>query len=266
MSTKVLGVKIDTVTEGQALDLVAKFLREGRDHYIFTPNPEMVMAAQNDYVLREILNRGDLNICDGKGIKLTCDLLYDKNNKDDLKYFKRISGVDFMLDICDYANRYGFSIYLLGSGSEKTISIAAKKLKDKFPKLNIVGYHPGPIVESIPNKKLKYRSNDNHNVITDIIQTQPDILFVGFGHGKQEKWIAENTKKLPGVKIVMGVGGSFDFISGKIMRAPKILRKMGLEWMWRLLQEPSRIKRVWTALVEFPLAFIKYRDKDKELN
>lgn len=262
MFTKVLGVKVDIITEGEALDLVAKFLTEGRAHTIFTPNPEMIMSAQSDSVLRDILNKGDLNICDGKGIQYTCNILQDKSEKEKNKYFKRIAGIDFMLDICDYASRYGFSVYLLGSGNEQVISKATEKLKKKFANLNIVGYHPGPKIESEANKKLKYRSNDNENVITDIIQTQPDILFVGFGHGKQEKWIAENIKKIPGLKIAMGVGGSFDFISGKITRAPKLLRKVGLEWLWRLAQEPSRINRIWTALVSFPLAFIAHRDKE----
>ncbi len=261
MDIKILGVKIDIVTEGEAIDKVAAFLSEGRDHSIFTPNPEMIMAAQKDSFLREILNNSDLNICDGIGIKYMCNILADKNNEERKKYFKRIAGSDFMLDICNYAADYDFSVYLLGSGDEKTIIKAMKKLKIKYPKLNIAGYHPGPKLESFPNKKLKYRSGDNENVITDIIQTQPDILFVGFGHSKQEKWIYENIKKIPGVKIAMGVGGSFDFISGKIRRAPKFLRKIGLEWLWRLIQQPSRIGRIHTALVKFPLAFIKYKDK-----
>lgn len=262
MYKKVLGVKIDIITEGEAIDLVAKFLTEGRDHMIFTPNPEMIMAAQDDSILMDVLNRSDLNICDGKGIKYVCNILEDKTEKESHRYFKSIAGIDFMMDICEYANTYNFSVYLLGSGNEKVIAKAASKLKNKYPKLNIVGYHPGPQIESLPNKKLKYRSHDNESVITDIVQTQPDIVFVGFGHGKQEKWIAENVKKLPGVRVLMGVGGSFDFISGKVIRAPKLLRKVGLEWAWRLLQEPSRIGRIYTAIVKFPMAFAAHRDKE----
>ena len=264
MHIKIMGVKIDNVTEGEAIDLVVKFLSEGREHLIFTPNPEMIMAAQDDSVLKDILNQSDLNVCDGKGIKYTCALLQNKYEREKTKYFKCVPGADFMIDICDYASKYEFSVYLLGSGNEAVIARAAKNLKRRFPKLIIAGYHPGPMMDSLPNKHLKYRTEDNDSVITDIVQTQPDILFVGFGHGKQEKWIAENIKKLPGIKVAMGVGGSFDYISGRISRAPKFLRKIGLEWCWRLLKEPSRIGRVWTAVVKFPLAFILCKKKEKE--
>lgn len=261
MEIKILGVKINILTKGQALDKVAEFLSEAKEHVIYTPNPEMLVAAHKDSYLQGILNKSDLNLCDGKGVEHSIKICISKEDENKAKYFRRVPGVDFVMDICWYAEKYGFSVYLLGSGDETTIMKTADKLKEKFPKLNIVGYHPGPKVESFPNKKLKYRSNDNESVITDIIQTAPDILFVGFGHSKQEKWIHENIERLPGVKLAMGIGGSFDVISGKIRRAPEILRKAGLEWLWRLILEPKRIGRVWTALVTYTLLFVSERGK-----
>jgi len=257
MSVKILDVRIDTITEEEALNKVAKFLNEDRGHTIFTPNPEMIMEAQEDSYFREILNTSSLNLCDGKGLQFSCRLLFTKQQLQKYQYFKRVAGIDFMMSICKYAQKEDFSVYLLGSGDKVVIIKAVDKLKQLYPKLNIAGYHPGSNVESFPNKKLKYISDDNEKVITDITQASPDILFVGFGHGKQEKWIHENIKYLPSVKLAMGVGGSFDIISGKLKRAPLFLRKLSLEWLWRLLQEPKRFKRIWVAVIKFPLVFIK---------
>lgn len=259
MSQNILGVRIDTYTRGESLDKVAQFLTEGKEHFIFTPNPEMLVAACNDSYFREILNAGTLNICDSKGLQMACKSSFTKEEKEQRRYFKRIPGVDFMLDICAYAEKYGYSIYLLGSSNEKILSDTHKKLLKMYPHLMIAGHHPGAQLESSPNKRLKYRTGENRQVITDIVQTAPDIVFVGFGHGKQEKWIYENYEALPGVKVMMGVGGSFDMISGKVKRAPVFMRSLGLEWFWRLLQEPKRIGRIWTALVIFSLLFFSDR-------
>lgn len=268
MQIQTLGVKIDALNEGEALDKVLEFMNEGKDHLVFTPNPEMMVEAHKDSILREILNKSNLNICDAKGLHMLCKFHMKREGIEGWQYFKRIPGVDFMLDICELAARHHYSIYLLGSGDEEVLMRAIKNLQEKFPGLDIVGYHPGPKLDSYPNKKLKYRSHDNENVIIDIVQTSPDILFVGFGQGKQEKWIDENIKKLPGVRIAMGVGGSIDMIAGKLKRAPKLLRKLGFEWLWRLIQEPSRIGRIWTAVVVFPILFFTHLNKkaDKHIH
>jgi len=246
MAVKVLDVKIDTYTRGEALDKVGEFVSEEKGYMIFTPNPEMLVAAHQDQYLKEILNSSSLNICDGKGLGMAIGC-------------ERIPGIDFMIDICGYAEKNGYTVYLLGSESEGVLLNTAQQLEKKFPELKIVGHHPGPKLESLPNKKLEYKSSDNEQIKNDIIKASPDILFVGFGHGKQEKWIYENIDYLSGVKVVMGVGGSFDMISGKLRRAPKIIRKIGFEWLWRLIQQPSRIGRIWTALVKFPILFLAQR-------
>lgn len=241
-----LGVKIDTLTKKQAMDRAADFLLGDTSHTIFTPNPEILVFAQRYPWFQKILNKGDLNLCDGIGTALFLKT-------------KRIAGVDFMLDLCHLAAEQGRRIYLLGSGDIAIIKAAEKELQGFFPKLKIVGSHPGPIFNiqySIFNRNdLK----ECDIIIKNINETHPEILFVAFGHGKQEWWISEYLKDLPSVKIAMGVGGAFDMLAGKQTRAPKWLRAIGLEWLWRLCTEPRRFSRILTAVFVFP--FLVLREK-----
>ncbi len=248
MNIKILGVKIDLYTKGEAIDKVAGFLTGTEINTIYTPNPEMLVAAHKDSYLKEILNKGTMNICDGRGLELLCKV-------------KRLPGVDFMIDICQYAEKTGRSVYLLGDEDIEFLKKTADELKKRFPGLKIAGYNSGPKLKSTPNKKLEIESGDNWQIIAGIINSSADILFVGFGHSKQEKWIFENLEQLAKVRIAMGVGGSFDMISGKIKRAPKFMRQIGLEWLWRLIQEPRRIGRIWTALIIFSISLLFYNKK-----
>lgn len=237
-----LGIRIDEVSLPQALEKVRVFLAQKEQKMIFTPNPEMVVEAQKDSYFKEILNKADLNICDGKGIQLVAK-----------EKIHRIPGVDFLQDLCALAEKESKSIYLLGSGSEEVVQKCQEKLSVQFPHLKIAGGHPG--IQIFPQKnepsRIDYNQEQNDALLEHIILAAPDILFVGFGHGKQEKWIYENLPSLPSVKVAMGVGGSFDYISGKIRRAPKMVQRAGLEWVWRLLRQPSRFFRIWNATVRF---------------
>jgi len=253
---RILDVRIDELNKKQALEKVAGFLESDKQNKIFTPNPEMLVDAQKDNYFRDILNSGDLNVCDGKGVEfVSCGRL------------KRVPGVDFMLDICKLTEEKGKSIYLLGSGSDEILKKTAEVLQEKFPLLKIVGYSRGPSIttEQQNNRTtLLYNKDKNEDTIYDIITSAPDILFVAFGHGKQEKWIEENLADLPSVKVAMGVGGSFDFISGKTKRAPVWMRKIGFEWLFRFFIEPSRLKRIWKATIVF--LFLNLRNKKQETN
>ena len=131
-------------------------------------------------------------------------------------------------------------IFLLGA-EEGIAEDAAKKLK-----ANIVGTHSGsPKVE------------DEKEIIEKLNRLKPEILFIAYGAPAQELWIARNLKKIPSVKLAMGVGGSFDFIAGKTKRAPKWMQKLSIEWLYRLIKEPRRIKRILNATVRFPITFLK---------
>ncbi|MEK7131322.1 MAG: WecB/TagA/CpsF family glycosyltransferase, partial [Patescibacteria group bacterium] len=232
-----LGIKIDEITKENALQKVAEFLRGGQ-HKIFTPNPEMVVKAQEDEYFKNILNLGDLNLCDGMGIQIFTGI-------------KRIPGVDFMMDVCALAAEQGKGIYLLGSGSDEVVGGAFEELEKKYPNLKISGYNKGPEIDERSVCKF------DGPIFDQISQSGAQILFVAFGMGKQEKWIYENLHKIPNVKIAMGVGGAFDFISGKVKRAPLFLRRLGLEWVYRLVQEPRRIGRIFNATAKFTYLVLK---------
>lgn len=258
-----LGIKISEVSKEQARQKVAEFLSGGQ-HTIFTPNPEMVVQAQKDSYFCEVLNAGDLNLCDGKGLQIFTGI-------------KRIPGVDFMLEICQLAAERGSSVYLLGSGSDEVVKKTAEELQKQFSGLKIAGYDKGPVISENFNCHSRQSGNPADNcldshldgndsaVIEKINQAKPDILFVAFGSPKQEKWIYENLSKMPSVKIAMGVGGSFDFISGKVKRAPLFLRRLGLEWMYRLIQEPRRFGRIFNATVKFCYLVIKNHIYEKKI-
>lgn len=240
---QLLNVRIDTVSHIEALERARSFLSDGLQHTIFTPNPEMLVKAQSDSYFKEILNTASLSLCDGKGIEL---FAYEK--------VERISGVDFMLELCRLAEKQGNSVFLLGSGSEAVVNQVKENLLKQFPKLSIVGAVPGPAIIERANQ---IEVSSNVAIIDVIRRVQPSIIFVAFGMGKQEKWIHENLASLPSVTIAMGVGGSFDYLSGTVSRAPLLLRKMGLEWAYRLIRQPWRIGRIWNATVRFMYLVLK---------
>ena len=138
-------------------------------------------------------------------------------------------------------------------------------MSKKYNYLNIVGAETG-----IPNSKFQIPNSNNDKLNEELIQrinkTKPDIIFVAFGSPKQEEWIHESLKRIPSVKLAIGVGGSFDFISGKTKRAPLIFQKLWLEWLWRLILEPRRIGRIYNATVKFSWLIFKRSFKCKHKN
>lgn len=247
-NVKILGIRIDEVNESGALSFAQGVLAGDRPaSLIFTPNPEMLVDARKDKVFFEILNAGDLNICDGRGAELV------SGGK-----LKKISGADFMVRVCELAESMGKSVFLLGSRNADTVKKAADNLQKRFPSLKIAGWHPGHQIKN-GAAGLVYDKRENSELIEIIKKSQPDILFVGFGHLKQEKWLYENLKKIPSLRIGMGVGGALDYLSGAIGRAPLFFRSIGLEWLWRLFREPKRLRRIWKATAVF--LFLVFKDK-----
>jgi len=215
---KILGVKVDNLSLDEVLNKVDGFLEDNKQHYITTPNPEFLVKAQKDKEFKKILNNADLSIPDGVGL-VFASLLSNEKIKE------RIAGVDLMKAICKKAAKKSWPIFLFGAGpgvAEK----AGEKLRRKYKGL-------------------------------EISENNPAIFFVALGAPKQEKWIDENLKKMPNVKLAVGVGGSFDFISGNIKRAPQFIRLLGLEWLWRLILQPWRIKRILNAVIIFPWLVLK---------
>ncbi len=229
----ILGVKVDNLTMLEALAKAASFLEDSRQHYIVTPNPEIILKARGDKELKEILNQASLNLADGFGLVLAAKFLQQplKTN---------LAGVDFFYNFCTSSKMSGQKIFLLG-GFNGVAQETAKKLKEKNPNLLIeVGEEINGAVEKINN-------------------FNPVAIFVALGAPRQEKWIYDNLKKMSSVRLAMVVGGTFDFISGRVPRAPLPLKKLGLEWLWRLMVEPRRVGRIYNAVVRFPFLVIKSR-------
>lgn len=243
-NVSLLGVRFDICIQSEVLEWVENVLMQGEiGKKIFTPNPEMLVKAQSDEKFHQVLNKSDLNICDGRGTELVLKVR--------LNNVTRYTGVDCLLDICVLSERLGKSIYLLGSGSDDVVGKTAETLQKKFPNLKIAGWHKGPQIRENSLQILDFDREENARVLQEISLKKPSILFVAFGMGKQEKWITQFLSQLPSVTIAMGVGGAFDYLAGVVPRAPQWMRWIGLEWLYRLWQEPSRWPRIWRATVVF---------------
>ena len=214
---------MDNITYGEALERAKELIEKEGKHYIVTPNPEIVVQAQKDPEFKKILNSADLSIPDGIGLVLLSKVGSEKLSE-------RVTGVDFLDGLSALAENFGFSIYLLG-GKQGVAEEAAEELRKRYPKLKIAG-------TSVGNPDPKF-DKETRKPLTD---KKIDILAVAYGSPKQEKWIARNLRYL-NVKLAIGVGGAFDFISGNKRRAPVWMQTVGLEWVFRLLNEPRRAKR-----------------------
>lgn len=232
---KILGVGITDATQKEILEYIVKNLENFKKKlFLVTPNPEFLVLANKNPTFKNILNRANLASVDGVGVIIAAKILGE-----DLK--GRFTGVDLVKSLCKEVEEKPITVGFLG-GRDGVAERTAECLQKKHPKLKIV--FAG---EEWPNDE---KDGKNLNV---------DILFVSFGAPKQEFWISKNLDKLP-VKIAIGVGGTFDYISGKIPRAPIFMRSIGLEWLFRLIVQPWRIKRQ-IALLEF--IWLVFKEKIK---
>jgi len=245
-SVKILGVVVDKLTKKEALEKIQELILLGEKSYAVTVNPEFVLTAQEDEKFKNILNGADLRLCDGVGLVWASRVnkLLGRN-KEVLK--NTVPGIDLVEDLCHWASEKKRRVFFLGAQNgvaEKTAQI----LKKKYNGLLVAGFFAGD--GSLGGDKETAAALKKAGEI--------EILFVAYGHSKQEKWIKRNLSKVP-VKFAMGVGGAFDAISGKIKRTPKIFDRMGLNWLWRLIVSPKRARRIFRALVVFPIKVILRR-------
>jgi len=220
---KLFGVKFHKVDEEGAFKRFLYLLNRKTYSMIFTPNPEIVMMAQKDLEYKDILAEGDLVIPDGIGI-----IMASRIKKLGLE--KRLPGIEMMESILKYCNNAKKSIYLLGSSNEN-VEKAAKNIGEIYPNIVIVGYHDG-----------FFDKTEELKIVDKINEVKPDILFVAMGAPKQEKWMYKH-RKILNVKVSMGVGGAIDVWAGAVKRAPKLFRNIGMEWFYRVITNPKRIKR-----------------------
>ncbi len=189
--------------------------------FVVAINPEKIMKARKNTSLMELLNNADYQIADGIGIIYSSRFRHGKIKK-------RVTGIDLMEKVCYLASEENYSIFLYGA-SDDVLSETVNVLKEKYKSIKIVG-------------KISGYNRKENEIVRIINNSKPDILFVALGSPKQEYFIFKNMKKI-NCKIFMGVGGSFDVISGKLKRAPVWMQRCGLEWLFRLIQNPKRIVR-----------------------
>lgn len=213
------------------------YLQNSEKKFIITANPETLMLSQNDSELRNIiLNKKNIIVPDGISIVKAC-------NKIGLPIKERITGIEISEYLLKLADEKKYSLYLFGA-KENVIEDLINKIKKEYPNINILGYSNGYI-------------KDYNRVMKDIINKSPDICLVALGIPKQEKIINNYINKAK-KGIFIGVGGSFDVLSGNKKRAPKIMIKLNLEWLYRILCEPKRIKRFYHNNIKF---LFKIKDK-----
>ncbi|PIU83795.1 MAG: glycosyltransferase [Elusimicrobia bacterium CG06_land_8_20_14_3_00_38_11] len=248
LSIKILSTRIDNITLSDALSLTDNFLADGKSHQIITANPLMIFEAhKNDASLKtcpelvsglkNIFDTAALVIPESAGVHWAAKFLKTPLSE-------KIPGIDFMIFLMKYAQQKNYSVFFLGA-KEEVIKKAADEIKKKFPELKIAGFHNGYFRET----------GNEQDVISQIKSSGAEILFAGLSTPFQEIWLNKNLEKL-GVKIAMGVGGSFDVLSGNLRRAPKWMIDRDIEWIFRVAQQPWRILRI-IKLFSFALKILK---------
>ncbi|PIC85437.1 glycosyltransferase [Sporosarcina sp. P20a] len=221
MKEEILGVSVNTENYDELIPKVFENIEAGKKSLIVAINPEKLMKAKEDPELKALLNRAEFQIPDGIGV-----ILASKLKKGQIR--SRVTGIDMMDRVVQEAAARGKRIFLYGA-KPGVAEEAAAKLQVMHPNIQIAGVQHG-------------YEKDVQVVLDTINQTKPDILFVAMGSPKQEQWIEQYRDQLHPV-VFQGVGGSFDVLAGNIKRAPAVFQKAGAEWLYRLLLEPSRIKR-----------------------
>ncbi|MEZ4712148.1 MAG: WecB/TagA/CpsF family glycosyltransferase [Caldilineaceae bacterium] len=228
-SVRILNVDVDRVDFAQTLALIARWVEKPHDpavgaRQICTVNPEFVMAARRDPLFARALANADLRAPDGVGILWAAALLRPPIGE-------RVTGSDGIYRICQQAAQRGWRVYLLGA-APGVAQRAAHKLQTLYPALEVAGCDDGnPTAEEWPQIRQR------------LLAARPDILFVAYGHPRQDLWIDGHRAELP-VKVAIGVGGAFDFVAGHKKRAPHWMRRLGIEWLYRLWLEPWRWRRM----------------------
>lgn len=283
---KILSIRIDCLTFSQVYQRLTDLVNGQKTRTVTTPNPEIILLARRDDVLRKIINTSDLNIPDGTGLIWAAKFnslpltslpilrpvqafiqffytlflyLINPNYGHDI-IPGRITGVDIVPEIAKICAENRKTIFFLGAGPGVAAE-AARRLQAVNPSLKIAGVHPGHWPAEFDEENLAI-----------INHVRPDCLVLAFGAPREQWWISRNTGRLPSVKLVIGVGGGLDFISGSAsvlggksaVRAPQWIQRLKLEWLHRLIHQPDRWRRILNAVIIFP--FYVYLNKISHQN
>ena len=241
--TDILGVNVNNMTMNETVEAVKKLTTLDRPSLIFTPNSEIIYMAKNDEEFKKILNSSDINTADGIGVVYASKILKDPIPE-------RVAGYDLSKNMLSYMNLNKLKLFLFG-GKPGVADTAKENILKDYPDINICGTENG------------YFDNSD-GIIEHINKEEPDFLFVCLGAPKQEKWMFENKDKLK-CKVMMGIGGSLYVYAKTAKRAPKFFIALNIEWLYRLLKNPSRIGRMM-ALPKFGFAVLKYKKERKKYN
>jgi len=234
---RILGVAVENVVEAEAIERITDFVTEGAPHHVVTVNPEFVMEARRNSAFRRVLAAADMATPDGVGLLLAARLHGNA-------FRGRVTGVALAELIAARAAERGWSMFLLGA-APGVAERAAEALQRKYPGLRIVGCYSG-----------SPRSDEEPAIRARIITAQPTVLLVAYGHPAQDLWIARNQPLLR-VPVAIGVGGVFDYLAGESPRAPAWMRRIGLEWLYRLIRQPQRWRRILVAVPQFLWASLR---------
>lgn len=238
----ILGQPVDCCSLPTAIQYLEQEMQAGKQQFIIAQNPEKILKAESDPELANIISRqATLLIADGVGIIHAARIL-------DCQVPGRVTGIELFTKLLELANNKNYTIFLYGAQPE-TLTTLTEHLQATYPQLKIVG-----AVDGYANS-----TDQQEALLASIKATKPDFLFVALGSPAQEKWLAQELPELP-VKLAMGVGGSFDVLAGNVKRAPDWMQRVGLEWFYRLIKEPSRLARTRNL----PIFLIRvFREKRK---
>lgn len=227
----IMNVKINNITFEQAIENLKNQLINGNRYIIYTPNTEIIMMCQKDDEFQKYINDGDMVVPDGVG------LIYASKIKK-IPLSERITGFDLSVKLLELADENKLKLYIIG-GEPGVAKKAVQNIGKDYPNIDICGYNHG----YFKGTHIGLEGHDEENkIIEDINNKSPDILFVCLGAKKQEKWIHQNKQKI-NAKILIGNGGTVDVLAGNVKRSPDIFINLGLEWLYRLIREPKRIRR-----------------------
>ena len=239
---RVINQVLDNLTSDEIVVRVCSAIEKRRPIIIATVNPEfMVLSSRNEKFART-LSKFDVKTADGTGIVFMSALFGHK-------FRSRVTGADLTHELIGIANQKRFKVVMLG-GSEESALKACNRLRNDYPSLNVDCISGGTINPD--------RIDDG--LIKKIREAKPDILFVGLGSPKQEYFITKLSETVT-IPVTMGVGGTIDFISGVARRAPRWMRSMGQEWLWRLVTQPKRFGRIINATIVFPWYYLLWKIK-----
>lgn len=246
---KLLDIPIADLSLEEAVDKIVGLIRLGGKHLVVTANPEIILEASRNPRYHAVIKNASLVLADGTGIIIASYVLGRP------LYKGRVTGVDLVTRLAERSAIDNFSIFLAGS-TKQVLDKTTHILVSMKANIKLAGSYSALEKVKGPDQLQGINSQESANLVTKVNGSESDILLLAFGHPKQELWLAEQLNKLS-VRVAIGIGGAFDIISGRIRKAPNLMRRFGLEWLWRLYLEPRRFKRIFNATVLFPLLVIR---------